>query len=72
MITEPKVDGSIEGEQAREKLQTAIGMLTSLANEIGSFTLIERDRNPLVKRLWALIPDIEQKLKNLATDDIPF
>lgn len=72
MITEPKVDGSIEGEQAREKLQTAIGMLTSLANEIGSFTLIELDRNPLVKRLWALIPDIEQKLKNLATDDIPF
>lgn len=72
MITEPKVETSMEGEQAREKLQTAIGMLTSLANIVGSFTLIERDRNHFIKQLWLLMPDIENKLKELARDDIPF
>lgn len=72
MITEPKVETSMEGEQAREKLQTAIGMLTKIANAVGAHSLIERDRNRLVKDLWLLMPDIEEKLGELARDDIPF
>lgn len=72
MIQEPKVDACMEGEQAREKLQSAIGILTSLANAVGGYSLIERDRNPLIKQLWLLMPDIENKLSELARDDIPF
>lgn len=63
-IETPKVDASMDEEQARRNLQEALEMLTKIANCVGGTTLINNQRNSTNREIWLILtPDIEKKIR---------
>lgn len=69
----PKVDASMDENQARRNLQEALEMLTKIANYVGGTSLINNQRNGTNREVWSILtPNIEQKIRGWAKDEIPF